>query len=95
MWKCQPVESVEIPKRDFTPLPPALEIAPRFPHPTRIPIVRILTGDTRRPPAEVLPMSSVRNVTYVPGRTLIGPTRSAIAYTIRGFLQGIRLFIAP
>jgi hypothetical protein len=61
------------PKTGFPPFPPSLEIAERFPHFHRLDDSLIIKPERKTLLRKVLPMSSDRSVTYVPGRTAIYP----------------------
>src|SRR5271167_1364992 len=57
------------PNPGFPPFPPSLEIALRFPHSHSHDSCPYNHQGTRNGLSKVLPMSSDRSVTYVPGRT--------------------------
>jgi hypothetical protein len=83
MWKCRPVESLEIQRQDFHPSPHPWKSLRDSHIPTRTTIPLIICGETQdQNLRKVLPMFPDRSVTYVPGRTSnqrkhhVDPTRS-------------------
>ena len=69
MWKCRPEESLEIQNRDFHPSHRPWKSLPRFPHSHTLDDSSYNQSERRTLSEKVLPMSSDRSVTYVPGRT--------------------------
>ena len=69
MWKCRTVESVEIQRHDFHSSHRPWKSLRDSHIPTRTANPFIIAGELRTASAEVLPMSSDKSVTYVPGRS--------------------------
>jgi hypothetical protein len=67
MWKCRPEESLEIQQRDFHPSHRPWKSRRDSHIPTRTTIPLIINRERRTDSEKVLPMSSDRSVTYVPG----------------------------
>jgi hypothetical protein len=69
MWKCRPVESLEIQPQDFHSSRRPWKSLRDSHIPTRTTIPLIIAKGLRTTSEKVLPMSPDKTVTYVPGRT--------------------------
>src|SRR5580658_906825 len=89
-WKCRTVGRVEIQNQDFHPSHRPWKSPPRFPHSHRLDDSLIINPERKTLLRKVLPMSSDRSVTYVPGWTNCEPKVQSTAWeeiTRRGVLM--------